>query len=388
MTRSTREGRLFQVIARQSLSPGDAAWLKENIPEKWDWPSVEKRAFHEGLSSLFYDHLRSLDILSALPEDMRKRLGRIYAETSLINRHLLKVIEKLEEALAGRDIKVIVYKGAALLNTVYRDPALRPMEDIDLMVREEQLDALKETLKTMGFVQNELYPYTFSKGILSVDLHRDFISSHRIGSRREILNIDAADLWKRAVPDRGSRSLYRLSLPDELAALSFHLLKHRYERLIWFVDLAEMIKNVEAAGAWPDIIVSSRRDRSERVLLYALLLARRLIDVDVPDDVLADLGKERLARIEKYLLRLRLMNVPLGTAADILWMFQIRGAAGKIHFVLENVFPKREVMMQIFPSPSHPAGTRFRRAALVFLRVAGDLLSSMRFVLKAGLPPL
>ncbi len=383
-----REDKLFQVIARQSLSLGDAAWLKEHIPEKWDWPSVEKRAFQEGLSPLFYDHLLSLGILSALPEDMRKRLGRIYAETSLINRYLLKVIETLEEALAKQDIKVIVYKGAALLNTVYRDPAFRPMEDIDLMVREEQLGALKETLETIGFVQNGLYPYTFSRGILSVDLHRDFISSHRIESRREILNIDAEDLWKRAVPLNGSRSLYRLSLPDELTALSFHLLKHRYERLMWFVDLAEVLKDVEASWAWPDVIASSRRARSDRVLLYALLLARHLIDVDIPDDVLADLGKERLARIEKYLLRLRLMNVPLGTTADILWMFQIHGTARKIHFVMENVFPKREVMMQIFSSSSHPAGTSFRRAVLVFLRVAGDLLSSARFVLKTGLPPL
>jgi hypothetical protein len=383
-----REDKLFQVIARRSLSLGDAAWLKENISEKWDWPSVEERIFQEGLSALFYSHLRSLDLLSFLPGDMRKRLGRIYAETSLINRHLLKILETLEEALAERNMKVIVFKGAALLNTVYRDPALRPMEDIDLIVREEQLGVLKEILETMGFVQNGLYPYTFSKGILSVDLHRDFISSHRIGSRREILNIHAEDLWKRAVPLSGSRSLYRLSLPDELTALSFHLLKHRYERLMWFVDLAEVLKDVEASWAWPDVIASSRQARSERVLLYALLLARHLIDVDIPDDVLDDLGKERLARIEKYLLRLRLMNVPLGTAADLLWMFQIRGAAGKIHFVMENVFPKREVMMQIFPSSSHPAGTSFRRAVLIFLRVAGDLLSSARFVLKTGLPPL
>jgi len=157
---------------------------------------------------------------------------------------------------------------------------------------------------------------------------------------------------------------------------------------MWFVDLAEVLKDVEASWAWPDVIASSRQARSERVLLYALLLARHLIDVDIPDDVLDDLGKERLARIEKYLLRLRLMNVPLGTAADILWMFQIHGVAGKIRFVAENVFPKREIMMQIFPSSSHPAGTSFRRAALIFLRVAGDLLSSARFVLKTGLPPL
>lgn len=383
-----RQKRLVQVMARPSLGRRDAEWLRENIPGTWDWPSVEKRAFREGLAPLFYHHLRSLDLLSALPEDMRKRLGRLHAETSIINRHLLLIMGTLEAALAEREMKVIVFKGAALLNTIYRDLALRPMEDLDLMVPEGKLDALKGILEAQGFVQDGLYPFSFRRGILSVDLHRDFMSSHRIGSRREILNVRAGDPWQRAVPFTGSRSLYRLSMPDELTALSCHLLKHRYERLIWFVDLAGMLRLIHASERWPEIVAHARRVRSDRILLYALLLAKRLADADVPEDVLTNLGRERLTGIEKYLLRLRLMDVPLGTAADLLWLFQIRGTSGKIRFAAENVFPKGEVLAQIFPSVSPRIGTPVRRAALISLRVAADLMFSFRSAVKSGLPPL
>ena len=67
-------------------------------------------------------------------------------------------MDGLGKALKERKLQVIVLKGAALLNTVYHDVALRPMEDIDLMVRQEHRDELKNLLETMGFVQSPLYP--------------------------------------------------------------------------------------------------------------------------------------------------------------------------------------------------------------------------------------
>ena len=383
-----RERKLFRIISRQTLCEGDAAWLEENIPRVTDWPSATRIAFNDGLASFFYCHCRNLGLLKTLPEDTRKLFSRIYAETLLINQHLLKVMEELARELEKRAMHVIVLKGAALLNAIYRDVALRPMEDIDLMVREEDLGELRDVLGIMGFVQNKLYPNTFNKGILSIDLHLDYLSSHRIRSRRDILSVRSADVWNRAIPCNESAALYRLSPCDSLIALSFHLLKHRYDRLIWFVDIAESIEKHRSATMWSDIVGYSRKVNASRILLYALLLAKHLIGVNVADDVLINLGKENISRIEKYLLRLRLVHARPGTVMDLLWLFQIRGAGRKIRFVTENVFPQREVMDQIFPSSPHHFRTFLRRSALVSSQVISDHLLSIRSVLKSGLPRL
>jgi len=388
MIQSERHNKLFRLIARQTLCSDDAVWLEENIQKGIDWPFVAQRALKEGLASFFYYHCRNLDVLAVLPEDIRKIFGRIYAETLLINRHLLKVMDGLGKALKERKLQVIVLKGAALLNTVYHDVALRPMEDIDLMVRQEHRDELKNLLETMGFVQSPLYPDSFRKGILSLDIHSDFLSSHRILSRREVLNIRSEDVWNSAIPVSGSTSLYGLSLYDNLIALSFHLLKHRYSRLIWFVDIAEMIHPCESAFTWLEMIAYSRRVHADRILLYALLLTKHLIGVHVPDDVLMDLGKENLSQIEKYLLRLRLMQAPLGTMTDMLWIFQLRGAGRQMRFVAENIFPQRNVMKQIFPSSPRHFTMLLQRSALVFSQVLSDLFMSIRCALKTSLPPL
>ncbi|MDP3284933.1 MAG: nucleotidyltransferase family protein [Desulfobacterales bacterium] len=388
MIKSESENRLFHVIAQQTPDHADLVWLAENNREDMNWPAVAQRAFDEGLAPLLYYHCRDMNILQSIPESTKKFLARIYAETSLINMHLLQEMAELEKGLEKKDIQVIVLKGAALLKTVYRDVALRPMEDIDLMVRQEHLSELKNVLESMGFAQNQLYPGSFGKGILSIDIHSDFISSHRIRSRKSILDISPEDAWSRSVPINGSRSLYRLSLNINLIALSFHLLKHRYDRLIWFVDIAESIKRYQSMSDWKDLIEYSRHVRADRLLLYTLLLTKRLLGAKVPDEVLTALGKDELSPVERYILRLRLMHVPLGTAVDLLWMFQIRGTGKKIRFIRENIFPRSEVMNQIFPGTSHRSGMFLKRAILLSSQVLTDLLMLFAGVLRGGLPPL
>lgn len=388
MTRTEREYRLCRLIARQTLNKSDAAWLTKYITEGMDWSSVARTTFSEGLSSLLYYHCRNLNLLSHLPAEIRKQFGRIYAETSIINRHLLKTMDELAGALKKKNLNVIVFKGASLLNSVYHDPALRPMEDIDLMVHQENMKGLKSVLETMGFVQSKLYADSYSKGIISFDLHEDYLSSHRIASRRDIVDIKTADVWRMATPACGGAFFSSLSLDDTLIALSFHLLKHQYKGLIGFVDIAEIIKKHQSALSWSELVEHSRMVRAERILLYAFLLMKRLVGFNVPDHVLIDLGKDRLSFVEKTLLRLRLTHAEPGTLMYILWIFQIPGVGKKIRFVKENIFPRREVMNQILPASSPRVPVFLRRAIAAFLQVSSDGASAFRTAVKVGLPPL
>jgi len=383
------ENKLLKIIARQTLSGDDATWLKENIRKSIDWPVVIDKALEEGLTSFLYFHCRNLSILTNLPESSRKLLARIYAETLLINRHMIKVLEELGEHLKKYEFPVIVLKGAALLERVYSDIGLRPMEDIDLMVQPESLDDVRKILKDMGFYPDQLYPNTYRRGIISIDLHTDFLSTHRIRSRREIMNIQYEDVWTRAISIRDNdSSLFRLSLYDNLISLSSHLLKHGLRRLIWFVDIKESIERNNEKFDWLDLIRHFRMVGAEKNLLYFLLLAKHLLEMNVPDYVLDALGKNNLSAFEKYTLRLRLANAPLGLTTEILWLFQIRGWGKRIQFITENIFPKNEIMNQIFPSFSPSSLNLLRRFANIFSQFLCDFSSSLKVAFKGRLPPL
>ena len=383
------ENKLLKIIARQILSGDNTTWLEENIKKSIDWPVVIDKALQEGLAPFLYFHCRNLGILTNLPESSRKLLARVYAETLLINGHMIKVLEELGEHLNKHEIPVIVLKGAALLELVYSDIGLRPMEDIDLMVRPESLDDVRKILKDMGFYPDQLYPNTYRRGIISIDLHTDFLSTHRIRSRREIMNIQYEDVWTRTISIRDNDSfLFRLSLYDNLISLSSHLLKHGFRRLIWFVDIKESIERNDEKFGWLDLIQHFRIVGAERNLLYFLLLAKHLLKMSVPDHVLDALGKNNLSAFEKYILRLRLANAPLGLTTEILWLFQIRGWGKRIQFITENIFPKKEIMNQISSSSSSSSLNLLRRFANIFSRFLRDFSSSLRVVVRGGLPPL
>ncbi|MEA3280027.1 MAG: nucleotidyltransferase family protein [Thermodesulfobacteriota bacterium] len=382
------EDKLLRVIARQTLSWDDAAWLEKNMREGIDWPVVIYKAFEEGLASFLYLHCRNLGTLTNLPESSRKLLIRIYAETLLINRHMIKVLEELDEYVKRYEIQVIVLKGASLINWVYEDIGLRPMEDVDLMVRPENMYDIKRALERMGFSVDRLYPNTFRKGIISLDIHTDLLSSHRIRSRKRIMNLQYEDVWKRAVPIDNGSSIYRLSLYDNIIALSSHLLKHGFRRMIWFVDIKESIEKSGDEFNWSEMIQYSKRIQAQRLLLYIMLLSKQLMGMNVPDHILNDLGKNDLSLVEKYILRLRLTDEPLGMITEILWLFQISKQSDKVQFIMENIFPRKAIMRQIFPTTSYSRLKFLLRFIDIFSHAFRDFSSAFRIIIGGRLPLL
>lgn len=90
--------------------------------------------------------------------------------TALVrNLLLLKELEDLLEALGP--VKPVLLKGAALLAMDCADPRRRVMQDIDLLVRPEELDKLIAALKKQGFVKLAGNASQFRKNGLDIDAH-------------------------------------------------------------------------------------------------------------------------------------------------------------------------------------------------------------------------
>jgi len=385
----SREDRLLKAIATQSLTTRETVLIDDTIRHGIDWFILVQKAVREGLAPLLYRHCKNLGLLSILPDYVREALSRFYRQTTFYNTCLMRYLDELGDVLTKYDIPVIVLKGASLLNGVYTDIGLRPMEDIDLMVRPEDLNGLKRILKDIGYLQDNLYPNTYTKGIIYLDIHTDFLATERIRSRTAVLNIRFEDVWKRTKPfGKYGRPLFSLSIYDNLISLSFHLLKHKLTRMIWFVDIKEIIsKNIEGFD-WLELIRHANRIEGDRLLLYILLLTKHLVGLRVPDRILILLGKSNLTNFERCILRLRLANEQLGFLSEFLWLFQIRKGGGKVRFIIENIFPQEEVMGQIFPQIANENRlyTYIRRFMDVIFRVAMDVFLGARAIVRGGLP--
>ncbi|MBW1791376.1 MAG: hypothetical protein JRJ14_03780, partial [Deltaproteobacteria bacterium] len=141
-------------------------------------------------------------------------------------------------------------------------------------------------------------------------------------------------------------------------ALAAHALKHSYSRLIWLVDLHEFfIKWANNANGLDEVIRRAQFWHQERVVLYALILLERIFDLKIPSWVKRELGIHKLGILEKHLVRLKLRGLSSNELCIALWLFNIKGIGKKLKFIKETVFPKDEIMAQIFDKSSQTPKT-------------------------------
>jgi hypothetical protein len=129
-----------------------------------------------------------------------------------------------ELAVAGlvENLDACLLKGAAFATTLYANPALRPMTDIDVLVPASSFERWTETLGSMGYIPLDRSDHAVclrrrQTGVL-VELHRE------LTSQSPVLGLPTEEVLERAVPlapGEGSR-LRTLSWEDHLVHLSLH----------------------------------------------------------------------------------------------------------------------------------------------------------------------
>ena len=201
---------------------------------------------------------------------------------------------RIVAALNTAGVPVIVLKGAALARTLYPSSVLRPYGDLDVLVREEDWVAVRETLASLGYraIQALHAPppkvwarkayyhtqYEHPDLRIRVEVHYDawwYSLRPRLGEL----------YWQRAVTltVAGARTSM-LSAEDQIIQLSAHLHHHGYNRLIWFTDLALLLRDRRID--WDHVVRASREEGIGLFVYYSLHYVERLLGVAPPKDVL------------------------------------------------------------------------------------------------------
>ncbi|MEJ2068649.1 MAG: nucleotidyltransferase family protein [Deltaproteobacteria bacterium] len=137
-----------------------------------DWKLFSQMAEREGVAPLMYWKLKDSPV--AVPLSTFNLLRSTYYQTLAQNTLMYQELERILTALDEAGIAVIVLKGAALAATVYEDIGLRPMGDLDLLVREEEFQEALDVLLSIGYMQEPMPHQEFNRQIgYNVHLWRD-----------------------------------------------------------------------------------------------------------------------------------------------------------------------------------------------------------------------
>jgi hypothetical protein len=295
-----------------------------------DWDAILDAAERHRLAPLVYHSLRSLGEHGGVPATAMERLRRLYYWQAARNAHFHGELRRIVGAFSQAGVSAIVLKGAAIAELVYENIALRPMQDLDLLVRKADLNTADRIVRGLGYAPNQSYrsaewyrehhhhlaPYASAQTQAVVEVHHDVLPPS--AAVRPSLD----ELWRHA------RSV-RIASVRTLVLAPEHLLVHLcldvscvdafVGRLLTLCDISAAIERYENEIDWIRLLSTVRDQDAERFVYYPLWLARRMVGARVPETVLQQLqASMRGPGLEDFLLRILAQRAVLADRHDAL----------------------------------------------------------------------
>ncbi|MFH1024476.1 MAG: nucleotidyltransferase family protein [Planctomycetota bacterium] len=229
------------------------------IPAGIRWNLVLTRSRREGVAPLLAWRLERERQIQILPDSIRKEFEASRLATAGRIIPLLQALRDIDESFAAAGISAVLFKGAALLETLYPDPGIRDMADADILVTPEDVPAARDALEQTGFLPVGWVPdgapaadsifnaALFRRGNFPAALH---VHMHWRWSNASLPVASApADAIPSSIPRPGFRAL-RIPVPEHHAViLAAHAFKHGFRKLIHLADLAGLWRKMNPAPA-------------------------------------------------------------------------------------------------------------------------------------------
>jgi Uncharacterised nucleotidyltransferase len=223
---------------------------------------------------------------------LRAKIEEIYGQTRVKNRLQFLDLSQLLESFEQAGIETMVLKGSAFISKYYRDPGLRPMVDLDILVRTQHAFRSIDLLKTMGFEPHVEKDVHFSERLVPLIHGYAFCkpSTSRVDLHWHVLpeclrETDDEDFWNDSIPVSietvSSRSL---NPADQILHVCVHGSKWA-PSIHWVADTMMILKS-ENEIDWNRLIEQTNQRRLMLPVRHALTYLREQFRAPVPAEVL------------------------------------------------------------------------------------------------------
>jgi hypothetical protein len=363
--------RVTNTLMRWLPSGGGAAALAG-----WDrdaWLAAEWVAYWQ--NALPWLVARARETGAAIPEEVRDRLLAIDRASRARTAAMLDSAVELLDALRGQGIAAMPLKGAALAPLYYPDPGLRPLADLDILIRPQDVARGVETLKRLGYAyysrsaEDEVYlrgerkPMVWAPdNVHPVELHYALREEYA-GLSCEL----APALWA-ASRDQPYWGGSRARLPDP-AALLHHVCAHAVSD--WLIQRGKVmqigdIQRIAARMTEPDWAAFSAglTPSGARFVYPALAFTLKYASAPIPAGLV-----DRLRRHSPRPLRAWVENSEPGDTTESnpasrsgigidIARLLARSPAERARMWLRSLFPRRRNLTKRYPrlagSPAWP----------------------------------
>ena len=313
-----------------------------------NWHDFFDQAGRQSVAPLIYHTLR--DDHTILPPWVKRQLRTAYYRSATSNALLHHELTRIVRAFNEAEVPIILLKGAALAEGIYGNIALRPMGDIDLLVRTEQMSVAAQLLVQGGYsVGDRAHPNlrhaTFRAGNSGWTAHIE-VHPHIVSSAYYRRGIPEEWLWQDPV-ELAISEVSALGLSPEAAIVHscLHTLDHIATKgnLLWLCDIVEVSRRYDVD--WEALV---DRVAEYRILLpfrSVLLACVEFLDLRLPDRVRQRLLAFRPGFLERKVYQLCLSPARSTAGKTLVDFLSVEGVSSKTQLMLSRLFPSREYMV-------------------------------------------
>jgi hypothetical protein len=326
------ERELVLLCARTKLDAAATGRVREILRGPMDWPCVVATGREHHVETFLHENLKLAggglvpgEWLGHLCESARKTAGM----SLLLSSELLRICEICEK----EGVTIVPYKGPVLSRLAYGDLTLRRFIDLDFFVPHKGMAHATAVLESGGFESKFKIPnrptrrsenvpgqYAFFRAETRTQV--EFHTERTLRYFPVPLNFEKMSRRLIAVELCG-RQVRTFSIEDTAVMLCVHGSKHFWERLLWILDVAQLIGTQEVD--WTLLKEIAAKLESTRVLLLGLCLAHELFGAPLPAPLLEEIGRDAAVPelAEKVCEQYTRVSAPFAGAVPRAW-FRIR----------------------------------------------------------------
>lgn len=350
---------ITEILAHELTVPTDEppAW------SDFEWRIAHAVAAMQGVSSL---------LSSALhwggPANWRRFLEEQREHITRRHLRIMGLLDRIDSQARAQGIALVALKGVALHRCGIYQIGERPMADIDLLVRDADVEATARLLEDCGYQdsfttwRHKLFEARYKPGVAEFGEHFDNpIKIELHTSIRERLPVTETDITHFIFPYTANPGLndYR-----SVASLMMHLIFHAAGnirahalRLIQLHDIAKLAARF-AVSDWEELLNARANNRGLWWAVPPLLMTVRYYPAAIPAFVIARLNKHCPWLLGKFAGRQLLAdvswsNIWVHAFAGIEWS---RTPQEALVFIFARIWPDFEARRELQRFASHHPG--------------------------------
>lgn len=290
------------------------------VTKNLNWQKILKVAKHNDIASLFYYNLKQICDERLIPSEIYQELKKTYHGINYQNIVFLEELKKILTLFGNAQIDVIPLKGASLIGKIWKNAALRPMADIDVLVRQQDIGRAEKLLSDSGYIANEAFhskewyrknhfhiaPYFNPNNRVPIEVH------HNVLSPDESICLDMYKIWQHAETDTmGEITTKCLCTEDMFIHLCLHLFVNStcVRTIKHFLDIVRFLNYYEKSIDWHVIEKEATEKGFINAIYYSLYTANILLGATLDNRVMARFKRKSSKNfLEDYLIKKMIEN--------------------------------------------------------------------------------